>query len=132
MDKCKTKELILDLFGVEADHPFAGDPGISVFRHASNNKWFGVIMSVPKNRLGLSGDEAVDIINLKCPKEIIYSVTGEDGIFPAYHMSKTNWISVLLDGTVDSDTLKWLLSISFDATMPKKRKRPLENTRGLC
>ena len=49
------------------------------------------------------------------------SFLDEIGIFPAYHMSKTCWISVLLDGSVDADTLAFLIDISFELTA-KKRK----------
>ncbi len=44
------------------------------------------------------------------------NVTTEAGVFPAYHMSKTHWISVLLDGSVDKDKIKWLLDLSFELT----------------
>ena len=46
----------------------------------------------------------------------------EKGIFPAYHMSKTCWISVLLDGTVSEETLSFLIDISFELTDKKCKK----------
>ena len=38
-------------------------------------------------------------------------------------MSKANWISVSLDGSVDDDKIKMLLDVSFDATAPKIAKK---------
>ena len=46
-----------------------------------------------------------------------------DGIFPAYHMNKRHWITVLLDGTVPTETVKKLLDVSFDATNVKIKKK---------
>ena len=83
-------------------------------------KWFGVIMTIPASKLGLEGDYSVDIINLKCDPLLIGSLHKEKGIFPAYHMNKTYWISVLLDGSVDDETVKWLVSLSFDLTKRQK------------
>lgn len=34
-------------------------------------------------------------------------------------MSKTNWITVALDGSVSDDKIKMLLDMSFDLTSPK-------------
>ena len=39
-------------------------PNYVVFRHSDNNKWFGIIMDVPRKKLGLDGDECVDILNV--------------------------------------------------------------------
>ncbi|MDC7289034.1 hypothetical protein NXH76_14580 [Blautia schinkii] len=36
-----------------------------VLRHSSNNKWYGLLMNIPRNRLGLEGEEFVDILNVK-------------------------------------------------------------------
>ena len=47
----------------------------------------------------------------------------ENGFFPAYHMSKTSWITVAFDGSVSDDKIIMLLNMSFDATAPKIRKK---------
>ena len=36
-------------------------------------------------------------------------------------MSKTNWISVALDGSVDGEEIRWLLERSYDPTAPKRK-----------
>ena len=40
-------------------------PDYAIFRHSDNKKWFGLVMDVPKCKLGLDGDERVDILNVK-------------------------------------------------------------------
>ena len=54
----------------------------------------------------------------------ISNVTSETGIFPAYHMSKTHWISVALDGSVEKEKLEWLLDLSFDLTAKRIKRHP--------
>ncbi|MBQ9992472.1 MAG: MmcQ/YjbR family DNA-binding protein, partial [Firmicutes bacterium] len=103
--------------------PFAQYPDTAVFRHANNRKWFAVVIAVQKNKLGLSGEGIIDIINLKCSPILSGSLRSEAGFFPAYHMNKTNWISAALDGSADSQKIKWLLDLSYDLTAKKIKKR---------
>jgi len=121
MTRNELEQLISEDYGAPAEYPFERYPDFSVFRHASNRKWFAVLMTIPGQKLGLSGGD-IDVVNLKCAPEIISSFRQEAGIFPAYHMSKRHWISVSLDGTVDRDKVIWLLDLSYELTLPKKRK----------
>lgn len=42
-------------------------PDYAVFRHSDNGKWFGIVMNVSGEKLGLQGDDKVDILNVKLP-----------------------------------------------------------------
>ena len=114
---------ISEVYGVTAEFPWIQYPGFAVYRHGSNKKWFAVVMNLPMSKFGLSDDKTVDIVNLKFDPIMTGSLHNENGIFPAYHMNKSHWISVLLDGSVDDERLKWLLDISFDLTNSKIKKQ---------
>lgn len=64
------------------------NPNFAVFWHSNNQKWFALIMDIPRSRLGLPGDELLDVVNLKCDPLLIGSLRSEPGFFPAYHMNK--------------------------------------------
>ncbi len=123
MDRNELKKYILNTFGVTPDTPFEGSPDHEVFRHSANKKWFGLILDVKREKLRLSGEGFIDVVNLKCDKLMIGSVRMNKGVFPAYHMNKSSWISVALDGTADDELIKMLLGMSYELTMPKIRKR---------
>lgn len=55
----------------------------------------------------------VDVVNLKCDKELVVSLQKEHGIFKAYHMNKENWVTVGLDGIVSDEKLKSLVRMSY-------------------
>lgn len=110
-------------YGVEPDYPFPTAPDFPVLRHADSRKWFAIVMDVPRNRMGLPGEEPVGVINLKCSAALSGSLRLQEGILPAYHMNRENWISVLLDGTVAAEDIFPLIDISFRLTEQKKRKR---------
>ena len=122
MDRDEYMSFVTEYSGEKAEFPFASSPDTAVFRHSNNRKWFAVIMNVPYEKLGLSKKKNVYIVNLKCDPLLTASLFKEGGVFPAYHMNKEKWISVLLDGSNDKDKLKWLTEISFCLTAKNKRK----------
>lgn len=117
----KLQEHIEEVYGVTGEYPFAKDAATCVFRHQSNRKWFAVIMQIPKEKLGLPDGGTVQVLNVKCDTRLIGSFRQQQGIFPAYHMSKAHWLTVVLDGTVKVDTVKFLVDMSYDLTKGGKR-----------
>ena len=115
-------------YDADAEQPWRKYPLYTVFRHRSNQKWFALVMDIPRCKLGLPGAESIDVLNVKCDPFLIGSLQKDAGFYPAYHMSKTNWITIALDGSVEDDKLLWLLDLSFTATAPKKKtaRKPRE------
>ena len=83
-------------------------------------------MDIPRNKIGLQGNELLDVVNFKCDPILIGLLREEPGFFPAYHMSKTSWITAALDGTVSEDKIKMLLDMSYELTAQKVRKREMD------
>lgn len=106
---------------VSGDTPWAKYPEFVVLRHQDNRKWFGLIMAVPKYKLGLSGEDLVDVLNVKTDPVVIGSFITQKGIMPAYHMNKAAWVSVLLDGSVPISDVEFLIKVSYELTKSKKR-----------
>ena len=123
MTRLEFEAFVLDSYGVRADYPFEEDFETGVFRHESG-KWFAIAMNIPRSKLGLEGVERIDVVNFKCAPEVIESIAGiEVGVFRAYHMNKTHWLTVALDGSCDDEMISWLLGISYDLTRGKIGKK---------
>lgn len=114
--------LILERYSADKDSPWLKYPEHVVFRHPNSRKWFALLMRIPKNKLGLDGDGMIDVLNVKCDPLLIGSLREEPGVFPAYHMSKTSWITLALDGGPADDQIAWLLDLSYDLTDTKKKR----------
>ena len=117
----------LDTYGIAADYPFDEDFETAVFRHANNRKWYAIMMRVSRRKFGIDSDEVVDVVNLKLPLEIFGSFGAADGVYPAYHMNKLHWISVLLPDATD-DLIEFLVNASYEATKDKKKRRKTTET----
>lgn len=122
MDRTSLERYISEQYNCDGEHPWESAPNYTVFRHGNNRKWFAVFMNIPKSRLGIAEDGNVDILNLKCDPLMLGSLLLEQGFYPAYHMSKTKWITVALDQCGDEEKVRWLIELSFDATATKHRK----------
>ncbi len=83
-------------------------------------------MKVQRDKLGLSGTEYVDVVNLKIDDMVFLDILMKDaGIIPGYHMNKQHWITVILDGTVKRERVLDLIDMSYMATASTKKKEKI-------
>ena len=121
MTKQEFLEYCLSTYGTSPDYPFDEDFETAVLRHADNRKWYALVMKVSRRKFGFESDEVIDVVNLKIPTEMFGSFGAADGVYPAYHMNKLHWISVVLPNAPD-DVVQFLVNISFEATKGKKTR----------
>ena len=115
---------VREKYHTEPEYLWLRFPGYAVLRRSDNRKWYGIIMNIRKSRLGLDGDEQVDVLNLKIDDPLFLDMLlSQKGYFPGYHSSKGKWISVILDGTVSMGELCPLIDMSFAAAGAKKRNK---------
>ncbi len=105
------------------DAPFRTAPTYFVLRHTGTRKWYALFMDVPREKLGLTGSDPVDILNIKCDPVLSGSLRTGKGFFPAYHMNRESWITILLDGTVPAGNIYPLLDMSYELTKEKNKRR---------
>ena len=111
-----------DTYGTAADYPFDEDFETAVLRHTDNRKWYAIVMRVSRRKFGMDSDEVIDVVNLKLPTEMFGSFGASDGVYPAYHMNKLHWISVLLPDAPEN-VVAFLTNASFEATKTKSKPR---------
>ena len=122
MTKQQFLSYCLSTYGTSPDYPFEEDFVTAVLRHADNKKWYALVMRVSRRKLGFDSDEIIDVVNLKLPTEMFGSFGTDDGVYPAYHMNKLHWISVLLPDAHD-DIVQFLVNVSYEATKDKRKRR---------
>lgn len=125
MEQCSQRQRIMkyiqNRYAVEPEYLWARYPNYAVFRQPASRKWFAAIMDVARKSLYLEGDGTADVMDLKCGPVLVGSLLAQDGFLPAYHMSKSSWISVLLNDTVSDEEIYPLLELSYDSVAPKGR-----------
>ena len=122
MNKQQFLEYCLNTYGASPDYPFDEDFETAVLRHVDNCKWYAIVMRVSRSKFGFDSNEVIDVVNLKLPTEMFGSFGATDGVYPAYHMNKLNWISVLLPDAPD-DVVQFLVNVSFEATKKSNKRK---------
>ena len=121
MTRAELFDFCLTAYGTSPDYPFEGDLKTAVLRHSASKKWYALVMHLSPCRLGLSGEKHLDVVNLKLPTEMWGSFTPSEGVYPAYHMHKLHWVSVVLSQATD-ELVRFLLHVSYQSTKGRKRK----------
>ena len=103
-------------FDVNPEFLWEKYPSFAVFRRTDNRKWFALIANIPLGKLKSRAkpDEMVDIINVKIDDTQTEKILKKRGFYPAYHMNKKSWVTIILDGTVSDDTVAQFISDSFN------------------
>ena len=121
LDRKQLLDWVYGQYGTEPEYLWKKYPNYAVLRNSAG-KWYGAVMDVPKSKIGLDGEETVDILDVKCDPLLIGSLCMQQGFFQAYHMNKENWIGIMLDGSADEEQIKGLLDMSYQLTMPKLKR----------
>lgn len=118
---------VLDRWGESVDHPFSKYPTFGAFRNADTQKWYGLVMDIPRSKLTGTGsegkDDIIEIVNVKVSPQRLDDFLNEPGIYPAYHMNKKSWVSVILDGTVPDERILGMLEVSRRFSESKSRTK---------
>ena len=100
------------LGNVYEDYPFH-DFNWTVMRHRENQKTFALIFE----------REGRIWINAKATPEGCFLLRELfSAVVPAYHMNKTHWVSVILDGSMEDVDILQILRDSYRLTAPKPKK----------
>lgn len=97
----------------ELEYLWLRTPDNAIVRRKDNRKWYGAILTVPKQKLGLESSETVEILNLKVQIEDSASIIDGQRYFPGYHMNKNHWISICLDGSVGVEEIFERIDVSY-------------------
>ena len=113
LDREEIFEYVKKQYGTIPEYLWSSSPDSAVLRH-HNGKWYAVIMNVERSKLGLDGDDTVEIIDVKCDPEMTGMIIQTYGFLPGYHMNKQHWITILLDGIVGESKILDFLDMSYD------------------
>ena len=108
IDYCNNK------YGGNHVNPFKKHPDILAFVN-EKNKWYALLLDVEYNKLNKNTNitTKVKILNVKYSTDKILEIIDNKNIFPAYHMNKKHWISIVLDKNIKLETIKELIDISY-------------------
>ena len=84
-----------------------------VFRNKNNKKWYTIIMNT-KSIKSNDYPHNKEILNLKLDRDKIKELLKIKGFYKAYHMSKIDWITIVLDKTLKDEEIIKLIDESYN------------------
>ena len=115
-------EMIKKRFNTTPEFLWKKFPGFGVFRNTESQKWYGLISNIDKSRLEKNNKGTVEILNIKLDCAEIADLHKCKGFYPAYHMNKKNWITILLDETIKDEKIMELIEKSYKFSEQKNKK----------
>jgi len=107
---------VKEKYGTIPEYLWKKTPNYFVLRHQNTLKWYAIVMEISKSFLGLNSDEKIYVINVKCDPVMVGFLIDNKTIFPAYHMNKKHWITVILDGSMPIKEILSLIDSSWNMT----------------
>ena len=92
-------------YGTEPEYLWDKFPRNAVGRRNDNNKWYFALLSVNASKLGLEKNEIIEVIDIRASKDKVPELLKQENIYPAYHMNKKSWITIILNGTMKSSEI---------------------------
>lgn len=92
----------------------------AIWRNKQNNKWYGILLIIPENKLNMQSDKIIEVLDLRCQKEKVQEIVDNKKIFNGYHMNKKSWITIKLDNTIDTKTIYDLIDNSYNLSIGNK------------
>lgn len=118
MERKEVFAYVKEQYGIDPDYPWGRKPHSdnAVLRHRAGGKWFGLIMDVPKIKLGLNEEGSATVLNVKCDPIARMALLDRSGVQPGYHMNKEHWISVILGGGLSEEEVFKVIDQSYALT----------------
>lgn len=110
-------------YGSLPEYLWQDTPENRILRRSDNGKWYAAFLKVQRSRLGLTGAEAAEIIDLRAEPEKIASIIDGINYFPGYHMNKKHWFTIVADGRLDTSAICALLDDSYVIAGQKNKKK---------
>lgn len=88
-------------------------PSFAVLRVKDKKDWFALLGKVEIKKLKKEGEGVVEILNLKNEPDKIKTLIASDSAYPAYHMNKTHWCSLILNDALKDEDIFLLIDESY-------------------
>lgn len=116
-------KMIKEKYGDEPSFEWENTPGNAVFKNKDTSKWYGVILTIDKKKLGEEESKEVEILDIKLDPNEIEELVKKEGFYPGYHMNKKYWITIILDDTLDDEKIMKYIDESYSYTVGNSKSK---------
>lgn len=100
-------------YGDELEFLWEKFPKNAIWRRKDTQKWYGILLTVSKQKLGLPCDESVGVFDFRILPEELEALVDYKTYFPGYHMNKKHWCTIILDGSLSFEEIRRRIDASY-------------------
>ena len=100
-------------YGDELEYLWDKFPKYAVWRRKDSRKWYGILLTVSADRLGLNSMEMMEILDLRIEPTELTELIDEEKYFFGYHMNKKHWLTIWLNESVPLEEICKRLDKSY-------------------
>ena len=116
-------EYVRQKYGDELEYLWDKFPKYAVWRRKDSRKWYGILLTVTADRLGLNSTEMIEILDLRIDPDELTELIDEEKYFVGYHMNKKHWLTICLNGSVPAEEIFKRLDRSYDLATKRSSNR---------
>ncbi|MDE6075622.1 MAG: MmcQ/YjbR family DNA-binding protein, partial [Clostridia bacterium] len=100
-------------YGDSPEYLWEKFPDCAIIRRKDNAKWYCAERPVKACKIGLEGQQILEVVDLRCDPEELLKLIDNRRYFAGYHMNKKHWLTIPLDGTVPVEEICSRLDQSY-------------------
>lgn len=113
---------IIKKYGNKPEFLWEKFDGSAIFRNRESKKWYAGILDVEGNKIKKSKSGIIEVLDIKLNPEEIKNLLTQPHFYPAYHMNKKSWITVILDESLADKTIMLYVDKSYRLSFGKSKK----------
>ena len=106
---------LYETYGDTPEFLWPNIPSYAAFRLKGTKKWYAIMGVVLRSKVDPAGDAAsVEVVNVKADGGEIQEILSAKGYYPAFHMNKKCWVSIILDDTLSDGEIRGRIADSHE------------------
>ena len=114
---------IIRKYGNEPEFLWEKFDGSGIFRNSASKKWYAAILEVEGSKIKKDKSGIIEVLDIKLDPNEIQELLRIPGFFPAYHMNKKYWITIILNDTLSDNRIMNLIEKSYQLSFAKQKKK---------
>lgn len=115
----KIIEYIKEKYDGDLEYLWEKSPENAIWRRKDNKKWYGALLTVNSEKLGLKYNKKLEVLDIRCKEENIEKLVDNIIFFKGYHMNKKSWITVNLNEKLNLEEIYRMIDESYNLALKK-------------
>ena len=113
-------QLIYKKYGDKPEFLWEKFDGSGIFRNKESQKWYAAILDVDRGKIQKGRSGIIEVLDIKLNPDEIQELLLQPNFYPAYHMNKKSWITIILDDSQTDKAIMNYIEKSYQLSFKKK------------